>query len=377
MAGTHHFVVPDEEHAQRLAEALSGYGFALVTGRQWSNGEWRVVAYDAGPYPIGANGHHAMDTVQRGAAAVARQHAGYPAGGTRCVAAGLNTEDASHAPIVRTNPGARPPVSTVRVAAPPPAPPLALTPDRADDVPIDLSGLDAIPWADLSHARGRADDVPHLLRALADPKGDWDQILETLLGDNLLHQDTCYSATAPAMPFLARMIRSGALPARQRLELYVWSLIAATRLADSLLADADRAAALGDSPVPEAWTAQVHHAVESQLPELLARWAVEPPAARFLLACLSGVYPHHGWQLADQIAALAEEFDGTQPGFYLRLAQALVNHDSHRVGTIAADIISWDSHLSLHWIDAVGVPIAVKAARILVEGALQVFVSSC
>lgn len=377
MAGTHHFVVPDENHAQRLAEALSGYGFALVTGRQWPNGEWRVVAYDAGPYPIGANGHHAMDTVQRGAAAVARRYAGYPAGGTRCVAAGFSTDDASHAPIAVVNPGARPPLSIVRVAAPPPAPPLAIVPDQVYEVPIDLSDLDEIPWADLSHAHGRADDIPDLLRALGDPSRDWDQTLETLLGDNLLHQDTCYSATAPALPFLARMICSGALTARQRLELYVWSLIAATRFADSLLADADRAAALGDSPVPEAWTAQVHHAVESALPDLLARWEVEPPAAKFLLACLAGVYPHHGWQIADQISAFAEELDGTQPGAYLRLAQALVTDDQRVASAIAEDLVSWDSHLSLHWIDAVGVPTAVKASRILVEGALQVFISSC
>ncbi len=107
--------------------------------------------------------------------------------------------------------------------------PLGLTPDHAEDVPVGLSGLDEIPRAELRHAHGTADDIPDLLRALADPFGDWDQILDELFGDNRLHQGTCYSATAPALPFLMRLIASGALPARERLDLYPWLLIVAAR----------------------------------------------------------------------------------------------------------------------------------------------------
>ncbi|GIF71554.1 hypothetical protein [Asanoa siamensis] len=141
------------------------------------------------------------------------------------------------------------PGRVVGTASPPAT--LALTPDDAADVPIDLSGLDEIPWADLEHAHGPADDVPDLIRALTDPYGDWDETLDELFGDNLLHQGTCYPATAPALPFLTRMIVSGALPAAQRLDLYGWLLTAAGRQADDLLTDADRAAVAHRSPAAD------------------------------------------------------------------------------------------------------------------------------
>jgi hypothetical protein len=275
------------------------------------------------------------------------------------------------APIVRTNPGARPPTPTIVVVAAPPAVPLALTPDHAEDVPIDLSGLDEIPWADLEHAHGSAEDVPDLLRALADPFGDWDRTLDELFGDNLLHQGTCYSATAPALPFLTRLITSGALPAPQRLDLHVWLLIAADRWADGLLGDADRAAAEGRSPRSEAWTRDVHVTVDEQLPALLARWETEPPALRFVLACLAALYPHHGRQIGEQLTAMAEEFDGTQPGAYLRLADALVQSRDDQAFAAAADIASWEEGHNPDWLDATGLTVAVRAGHVLARGALR------
>src|SRR3954451_4691753 len=85
IAGTNDFLVPDEEHAQSLAEALTTYGFALVTARPDRLGDdWRVTAFDEGPYPTGFAGNRMIDGVARQAAVVARAHAGYPAGGTRC-----------------------------------------------------------------------------------------------------------------------------------------------------------------------------------------------------------------------------------------------------------------------------------------------------
>jgi hypothetical protein len=275
------------------------------------------------------------------------------------------------ASIVCTNPGARPPTPAVVVLAPPPRTSLALTPDTARDVPIDLSGLDDIPWADLGHAHGSAEDIPELLRALSDPFGDWDSTLDELFGDDLLHQGSCYSATAPALPFLSRMIVSGALPARQRLDLYVWLLIAADRWADSLLGDADRAVVQGGLPIPATWTEDVHLTVGEQLPELVSQWETEPPAVRFVLACLAGLYPHHGRPIGDQISLMAQEFHGTQPGAYLLLAEALVYARDDRALAVAADIIAWETNHDPGWLDVADVTTAVKAGHVLAEGALR------
>ena len=180
--------------------------------------------------------------------------------------------------------------------------------------PLTCLGWTKFLRAHLEHAHGSAQDIPDLLRGLADPFGDWDQTLDKLFGDDLLHQGTCYSATAPALPFLSRLITSGALPAKQRLDLYVWLLVAADRWADGLLADADRAAAEGRLPQPEASSLDVRSTVDEQLPALLTRWETEPPAAKFVLACLAALFPHHGRQIGDQITRMAQKFDGTQAG---------------------------------------------------------------
>jgi HEAT repeat protein len=69
-----------------------------------------------------------------------------------------------------------------------------------------LDGLDEIPWSDLSHAYGEADDVPGLLRGLASPEVDVRKdALYTLYG-NIWHQGTVYEATAYAVPFLIELL---------------------------------------------------------------------------------------------------------------------------------------------------------------------------
>ncbi|GAA1264128.1 hypothetical protein Psi02_76320 [Planotetraspora silvatica] len=371
MGGTHEFFVPDDHHARELAQALAAHGFARVTAWPSPQGVWRVTALDEGPYPVDATGHRMIDAVARAAAAVARKHSGYPQGGSRCDVSMLPALHNADVPIVCTNPGAHPPTPAVVVVAPPPPAPLALTPDTAQDVPIDLSGLDDIPWADLAHAHGSAEDIPELLRALADPFGDWNPTLDELFGDNLLHQGSCYSATAPALPFLTRMIVSGALPARQRLDLYVWLLIAADRWADSLLGDADRAVVQGGLPIPATWTEDVHLVVGDQLSRLLSQWETEPPAVRFVLACLAALYPHHGRRIGDQITHMAQKFHGTQPGAYLLLAEALVHTDDDRALAVATDIIAWETNHDPGWLDAAGVTIPAKAGHVLTDGALR------
>ncbi|MFF1873326.1 hypothetical protein [Kitasatospora herbaricolor] len=79
-----------------------------------------------------------------------------------------------------------------------------------------LSGLDEIPWADLRHAYGSAEDVPVLLRALARPGEDPER--EERLDDldaAIYHQGggVC-SAGAAAVPFLVEIACTSGLPLR-------------------------------------------------------------------------------------------------------------------------------------------------------------------
>ncbi len=372
MAGTHTFVVPGDTNAQSLAEALAAHGFAVVTAKPSDSTGWMVTALDEGPYPVDGIGHRMIEAVGREAALVAREHSGYPEGGSRFDVGLLQLMRSMDASITCLNPGARPPAPTIMVHPAPAPAPLALTPDHVDDGPIDLAGLNDVAWADLEHAHGSAADVPELLQALVDPSGDWDQSLDELFGDDLLHQGSCYSATAPALPFVARLILSGALPAKQRLDLTVWLLIAAGRWTDSLLVDADRAAVQGREPEAEDWTQDVHLAVGELLTPLLTRWHGEPPAMKVALACLAGLYPKPGRQVSGQVAVLAEQFAGTRPGSYLQLAEALIQQRTDQALTLAAGIVGWEDAHDPGWLEAPGLGAGVKAGHVLVEGALGV-----
>lgn len=71
-----------------------------------------------------------------------------------------------------------------------------------------LAGVDNIPWQDLRHAYGPADNVPALLRALALGSDEADDPLDPLCG-SICHQGSVYSATPYAVPFLARSAAAG------------------------------------------------------------------------------------------------------------------------------------------------------------------------
>jgi hypothetical protein len=277
-------------------------------------------------------------------------------------------------PIVLANPGNRPPVPTLVINPAPPTARLALTPDRVGDAAadaVDLTRLEDISWAQLDHAHGGAADVPNLIRALAHQPDDFTAVLDQLLGDDLLHQGTCYSATAPAMPFLTRLLVSGSLPASRRLELCTWLVFAAGRWAASMLWDADRAAAHHRPPAADPWTQDVRRAVAGELPALFARWSEEPPALRYVLACLAALYPDQGRKVADEVAAMATDYADTQHGAYLRLAGALVRSDDDQALAIARDILTWEDDLEPGWLDVPGVTAALRAGHVLAEGVLR------
>ncbi|MER5908485.1 hypothetical protein ABT150_52350 [Streptomyces mirabilis] len=72
-----------------------------------------------------------------------------------------------------------------------------------------LDDLDSYPWSSFSHAYGSAEDLPDLLRALADSDaGAAGEALSELYG-SVLHQGTVYAASAEVAPFLARIAVAG------------------------------------------------------------------------------------------------------------------------------------------------------------------------
>src|SRR5262249_19965197 len=73
------------------------------------------------------------------------------------------------------------------------------------DLPV-LGSLDEVDWPSLSHAYGKADDIPRLVRMLASKrKKDRESALGDLFG-NIWHQGTVYEATAYAVPFLIELL---------------------------------------------------------------------------------------------------------------------------------------------------------------------------
>ena len=90
-----------------------------------------------------------------------------------------------------------------------------------------LTGLDSVPWAQLHHAYGPADDVPSLLRAVADGPAEARQQALWELWGNIYHQGTVYEASAPAVPFLAELATSTSIPEHDRVQLlYLLAAIA-------------------------------------------------------------------------------------------------------------------------------------------------------
>ena len=66
---------------------------------------------------------------------------------------------------------------------------------------------DQLDWSALSHAYGSAEDIPEAIEALADPERV--EFAVDSFYDALLHQQSIYSATGPAVVAAARMIVEG------------------------------------------------------------------------------------------------------------------------------------------------------------------------
>jgi hypothetical protein len=69
-----------------------------------------------------------------------------------------------------------------------------------------LEGLDGIDWASLTHAYGRATDVPRQIRALVCADDELRATAIRQLGANIYHQGSRYEATTAAVPFLCEVL---------------------------------------------------------------------------------------------------------------------------------------------------------------------------
>ena len=154
---------------------------------------------------------------------------------------------------------------------------------------------------------------------------------------------TCRPDTGPAVTILARLLLADALTAARRCGVY-WTLIeAASRYADAVIVGADWVAATGHPPQPQPlqWAEQARDAVGAFVPDLLARWDIEPPANRLALATLAAVFRSHGQILAGRIAALAAGQQGTRVGSCAQVACQLIAGQIQDAAQTAAVMSLW------------------------------------
>ena len=80
-----------------------------------------------------------------------------------------------------------------------------------------LDRLDDIPWSQLTHAYGSAEDVPDQIRALASTNAKKQEEALWQLYGNIFHQGTRYEASSHAIPFLYELIKEPTTPAKHYL----------------------------------------------------------------------------------------------------------------------------------------------------------------
>ena len=80
-----------------------------------------------------------------------------------------------------------------------------------------LDDLDLVPWAELTHAYGPADDVPDQIRALASSDKERREKAMWSLYGNIFHQGTRYQATPYVVPFLLELLQDSRTQAKPEL----------------------------------------------------------------------------------------------------------------------------------------------------------------
>jgi hypothetical protein len=320
-----------------MADAMAAFGYGEVGARPSDRRYlldrgmgWEVVVVDDNAYPPGNIGLQQELAVQRRTQAIARAHGGF--------ALGSQTDRiffvASAPPVLRPNPGLRPPIPRLPEIAVPPPGDLALAPDSQVPLPPRLDGLDAIEEGDLIAALVRAHD-----------DDDWsEQLLELLSA--IMPEGDSQADTGPALTILAQLLIEDAFTAVRRRDIYGLLIAAAGQYPQDVIRYADIVAATGSPPRPYTWSQQARDAVEAVVPGLLARWDIEPPANRLALATLAGLFRSHGQVLAGRVAALAAAQEGTRVGSCARVAHDLIIADYQAAARDAVVMSLWGASIA-------------------------------
>jgi HEAT repeat protein len=180
-----------------------------------------------------------------------------------------------------------------------------------------------IPWSDLKHAYGNADDVPGLLMDLVHEDEDARQSAIYKLFGSVWHQGTIYEATSYVVPYLVKLLKSSQTPNRNS----VAGLFAAIANGSGYLkvhtkpdsafgenwqdiisdSDADLVKKLAEE---DKWVAAVRRAVDPHLDMLYEFIEHEVWDIRFEVASALGKYPNHAKESLPILkAALEHEAD--------------------------------------------------------------------
>ena len=370
---THDFVGPDRQAAEALVVALSEYGFPQVSARPRTPSQkeirgmsWQVVV-DEGSYSYDIVGRRQLARTELGARALARGSGGFRIGGSTVSSVRAPSLRRSNPPILVVNPGSRAPYVEFHTSTAPPVGHLSLEPDQRVEQSPSLDFLATVNWAGLDHAYGSAQDLPDLITRLVTTrdKERWDEISFELT-NRVLHQGSCYSATAPALHALLSLVIDDAFRATKRYVVFMDALFAAGRYQETLLASRDRAAAYGEQPRSIPWSAEAHAEVGSLVPRLLGRWDIEPATNQLMLAALAAAYPQAGTAIEQKIAENTRDTTGTQVSWYLRLASQLIRGGPEALDT-AMQNATWNGELSFGVLDDETIDPGTRALRVLCD----------
>lgn len=170
-----------------------------------------------------------------------------------------------------------------------------------------LDDLDTVDWTRLHHAYGPATDVPDLIRAVAGSDDEAAERGRRQLDGSVIHQGTTYSATAPVVPFLARLLTAQSTHHRAKVAWLLGEMaaynnqrtrhVATVRMA--VTAEVDRLLPMLADPDPAVRggvsfaLSQCPKRKRDTVPALRARFAVEddPQTQALLLAAVQWLDP--------------------------------------------------------------------------------------
>jgi hypothetical protein len=174
-----------------------------------------------------------------------------------------------------------------------------------------FGGLDfeVADWAGLTHGYGSGEDVPVLIRSLVSPDaGKRSEALDALFG-SLCHQGTVCSASAPAIPFLAR----AALAAPDRRALILLLMSGMSRQYGEDWSD------------PSTFSGAVRGGVASVAGELAPLLADPDPGVRLAMLSIMAVCPPPLVRALSDLREFDDEDERVRAGALLALAR--VEHD--------------------------------------------------